>query len=305
LSYAELERFYKSLVTRARRHGITCAITSGMACVAFGVSETTKDCDLLCVPDSTEKLLDLLSKTTLKNRFPKYRGGFSAPLDTRWLRGGWTSHFAWETVGAEAYLDVFGIAPRASSSWEAGVHGFYASPHTVAEMKRTNRERDWPLVTALGAQMLRRKDPRGWLHIFDAELLQDLAATTQPPRRLLERRPVLQLAIKADSRLRAALHGELQFWHELDRARLQIYQRAVRPYWRALRASREAQGVGLKVEHETRVRCAVEHLPTNPLADYGISRMISEARESAAQFVNPSALQWLPDVTDHFNVQET
>ena len=36
LSYAELEKFYEGLVARARRQGISCAITSGMACVAFG-----------------------------------------------------------------------------------------------------------------------------------------------------------------------------------------------------------------------------------------------------------------------------
>jgi hypothetical protein len=51
LSYAELEQFYEGLVSRARSRGITCAITSGMACVSFGVSEATKDCDLLCSPD--------------------------------------------------------------------------------------------------------------------------------------------------------------------------------------------------------------------------------------------------------------
>src|SRR5665213_1307374 len=42
-SYAELEEFYEGLVARARRRGIACAITSGMACVAFGVSAATKD----------------------------------------------------------------------------------------------------------------------------------------------------------------------------------------------------------------------------------------------------------------------
>jgi len=41
-SYTELERFYEGLVARARSRGIGCAITSGMACVAFGVSEATK-----------------------------------------------------------------------------------------------------------------------------------------------------------------------------------------------------------------------------------------------------------------------
>jgi hypothetical protein len=31
------------------------------------------------------------------------------------LRGGWTSHFVWDAAGAEAYLDIFGVAPRGSS----------------------------------------------------------------------------------------------------------------------------------------------------------------------------------------------
>jgi cysteine synthase len=47
LSYAELEQFYEGLVARARRRGIVCGITSGMACVAYGVTQATQDCDLL------------------------------------------------------------------------------------------------------------------------------------------------------------------------------------------------------------------------------------------------------------------
>ena len=47
LSYAELEKFYEGLVARARRRGIACAITSGMACVAYGVAQATRDCDLV------------------------------------------------------------------------------------------------------------------------------------------------------------------------------------------------------------------------------------------------------------------
>jgi hypothetical protein len=38
LSFAELERFYEGLVTKARGQGITCAITSGMACVEYGIA---------------------------------------------------------------------------------------------------------------------------------------------------------------------------------------------------------------------------------------------------------------------------
>ena len=63
LSYAELEQFYEGLVARARRRGIACAITSGMACVAFGVAQATQDCDLLCAPEAAGKFLDLLERS--------------------------------------------------------------------------------------------------------------------------------------------------------------------------------------------------------------------------------------------------
>jgi hypothetical protein len=303
LSFVELERFYQRLVTKARGQGITCAITSGMACVEFGVAETTKDCDLLCTPQTCSKLLDLLSGASLEGHLPAYRGHLAAPLDERWLRGGWTSHFAWNAPGAEAYLDVFGVAPRSSAPWEKELEGFCASRHTVAEMKRTNREKDWPYATALGAQMIEAGDARGWLHIFDTDLLLALARIARPPVSFIKRRPVLGLAVKGDSRLRSALHAEVQFWHELDRVRLGIYQKAVRPYMRAVTRTPLLAGMALAAQHEARVRCAKEHLPLNPLVDYGVIRLIENARSAVAGLVNPSALEWLPDVRQHFKVE--
>lgn len=152
--------------------------------------------------------------------------------------------------------------------------------------------------------MLQAKDVRGWLHIYDAELLRDLTRAASPPPHLLEQRPVLELATKDDPRLRAALHGEIQFWHELDRVRLRIYQRAVRPYWQTLKRSRLSRSAGLAVQHEMRIRCAEKRLPMDPLAEYGVGRMITEARDAVAQLVNPSALKWLPDVSGHFRLTE-
>jgi hypothetical protein len=304
LSFAELEIFYHNLVTRARDRGVTCAITSGMACVTFGVAATTKDCDLLCAPGAARHLFDLLCETVLAGRVPSYRGNLSAPLDERWLRGGWTSHFVWDAGDAEAYLDVFGVPPRGSSPWEDELHGFYVSRHTVAEMKRTNRERDWPYATALGAQMLEAGDERGWLHIFDEPLLLSLIKTTVPPSHVAKRRPALGLALQSDPRLRAALHAELQFWHELDRIRMGIYQKAARPYLQAVKRARNKLGASLPIQHEVRARCAQAHLPLNPLTDFGVDRMIQQARIGVAELVNPAALPFLPDVRDHFRLPQ-
>jgi hypothetical protein len=169
-------------------------------------------------------------------------------------------------------------------------------------MKRTNREKDWPFVTALGAQMLEAQDARGWLHIYDENLLRTFGRASPAPTELLKRRPILELAVANDPRLRAVLHAEVQFWHELDRARLRIYEKAVRPYMMAVRKARVPAGTALATQHEIRVRCAENHLPPNPLHDYGIERMIAEAREALGEMAQPSTLAWLPDVREQFRV---
>jgi hypothetical protein len=119
IPYAELEEFLCFLVARAQSHGILCATTSGMACVRFGVAVTTTGSSI-----------------------------------ARWMRGGWTSHLTWKTKPEETCLDVFGIAPRGSSLWEVQLAGIYARYHVVAEMKRTNREKEWPFATSPGGAML-------------------------------------------------------------------------------------------------------------------------------------------------------
>lgn len=107
-----------------------------------------------------------------------------------------------------------------------------------------------------------------------------------------------------DPQRRPALHAEVQLWHELDRARLDIYQKAVRPYLKAVNRADVSPEADLAVQHQARVRCAERHLPMNPVADFGVVRLIGEAREAVGRLVNPAALGWLPDVRDHFKILE-
>jgi len=302
LSYAELEQFYEGLVSRARSRGITCAITSGLACVAFGVAQTTKDCDLLCAPDAAGEFFKLLGEASLGGQMPSYRGHLTPPLDSRWLRGGWTSHFVWDTPGLEAYLDIFGVAPRGSSPWEAEVQGFYAGLHTVAEMKRTNREKDWPFATALGVKLLEAGDPRGWLHLFNYDVLVQTARKLRCPAAMIALRPALALLVEADERLELALKGEIEFWNRLDELRVKVYERAVRPYMLAVKRDPRSSAPPLAVQHECRLEHAGQVLAVSPLRQYGIERLIGEAQARAARFLHPGALRWLPDAGKCFNL---
>ncbi len=300
VSQAELDRFYENLVSTVQANGGVCAITSGMACVEYGVAQSTKDCDVLCTAESIQGLFAVLTTAEFCGVRCVYRGNISPPLDARWLRGGWTSHFVWKRGDAEAYLDVFCVAPRGSTRWEQELAGLYVHPHTVAEMKRTDRIKDWPFTTALGTKMLEAGDARGWLHLFDEDVLRQTATQRECPDDIRRRRPILKLAFDGDRRLGPALRNEIHFWHELDHARIRVYEQAVRPYLSAVRKEQLRNETDLTVQHAIRLKCAEEHLVVNPLAVYGINRLIAEATDGVRQSSGETWLSWLPDVHENF-----
>ena len=302
ISYAKLEEFYEGLVSRLREEGVVCAITSGMACVHYGIAETTKDCDLLCHPVSFQTLLALLAETRPAGETCHYRGNISPPLDARWHRGGWTSHFQWDTQPDVMTLDVFGHALRESTPWPRDVFGLYAGPNTVAAMKRTNRDKDWAFITALGERMLEAEDERGWLHIFDAVTLARLFSQYPCPPEMAARRPAIRLALENHPHTAGALNAERKLWEELDRVRIRVLEGHLRPYVSAVRKARAGTALALRDDHAIRIECAITHLPENPLKHYGVQRHLDEAKAALLQsgLVPEAALAWLPDVMLYF-----
>ncbi len=169
-------------------------------------------------------------------------------------------------------------------------------------MKRTNRDKDWTFITALGVRMVESDDDRGWLHVFTPEALAELSLDYACPPELAVRRPALQLALKGDPRAAGALNAERKFWEELDRRRIQILERHLRPYFSAVRKSRFERKLSLLEDHGLRVDCATRHLPPNPLKDYGVQKLIDEAKEALVDtgLIPVSGLTWLPDVRIYF-----
>ena len=300
IPYAGFEAFFTGLVATAQSHGIVCGITSDMACVHFGVAATTKDCDVLCAPGQAEEFRALIAETSLQGLLPNYRGNISPPLDARWMRGGWTAHFTWKTKPEETCLDIFGIAPRGSSPWEAEIQQLYASQHTVAEMKLTNRNQDWPFVTALGIKLLGAGDIRRCLHLYSVEALTKAMRTNQIPGWIFEARPALRLASTGDDRLEAALQTEQIFWHRLDACRIRVHEHALRPYVNAVRKAIARRPMPLAEFHAIRLDCASRHLPPSPLTTHGLAQLVNEAREATAKSVHSSLMEWLPKAMDHF-----
>lgn len=298
---AERQIFYEDLVRGLRDQGVVCGITSGLACVHFDLAQNTKDCDLLCHPSAFGRLIDTLAAMPALSQPCRYRGHLSPPLDWQWHAGGWTSHFQWGAGPEAVTLDVFGQALRGSAPWTAELSGLYVSPHVVAEMKRTNRDKDWPYITLLGERLIEQGDPRGWLHIYEADTLRRLARLETVPAAMVVRRPVLRLVLAGEKDLLVpALSAERLFWSELDRLRIEVYRRALRPYTVAVIRSREPDGQPLRDQHENRVRCAREALRRSPLVEHGIGRHIEQARSAVARLVRPEILDWLPDISPHY-----
>lgn len=296
-----LHCFYEDLVRGLRDRGVLCGITSGLACVHFQVAESTKDCDLLCHDSDFGTLLQILGDTVLDGHPCSYRGHLTPPLDALWHRGGWTSHFQWGTGPEAVTLDVFGRALRGSSRWEHELLGIYVSPHVVSEMKRTNRDKDWPFITSLGELLLESGDPRGWLHLYDVDALRLSLRSQQPPPEVIERRPLLQLALRNDALLEAALVAERQLWSQLDRIRIEVYRRALKPYNLAVIRAGISTEASLADQHQARLACARTSLRAAPLLDYGIERLVAEARAATERNVRPEAMAWLPDLRANFN----
>jgi hypothetical protein len=297
-----LDKFYHGLLRRLRRLGVPCAITGGLACVEFGVVEHTEDCDLVFAPAAAGTLLATLAATKFAGCGCHYRGALSAPLAQPWLAGGWTCHFFWgEGAGENPFLDVFGVPPRVTGSWQRRVRGIFADRQTVAEMKRTRRRKDWDQATALGLQLLKAGHAEGWLHIFDAEVLLQLAETVACTIRLQRRRPVLRLALAKDRRLDRAVQMEVEFWSHLDRLRLKVYESMGRQYALAVMKHPQLKDAPFREQHERRLELAEQLLPKHPLREHGVERLIAEAREATLAGLDPALAEWLPEVGLHFS----
>ncbi len=301
----ELHEYFENMVRTLRAKGVLCAITSGLACVHYGIAESTQDCDLLCHTSSFPVLLDYLSETSIDGQPCQYRGNISPPLDARWHKGGWTSHFEWDLGAGKVRLDVFGSALREATPWADDLHGFYAGMQVVAWMKRTDRDKDWPFITSLGEQLLLRNDPRGWLHVYDEEALNGYLKRVPIPDELLEKRPALRLLQSGHPDLRFALKAEREFWQELDRLRIRILRRALRPFVVAMARRSHADSANLTEAHAERVAVADSKLDPNPLRTYGIDRYLKEARENTVQFIHPRIVEYLPDLAEHFQTLQS
>ena len=115
--------FYRSFRALLSARAIPGVLTSGMACVEYGLQQNTKDTDWIVDPTDSGALVALFGElergVSGGNWRVSYRGLFGAPLDAEYMSGGWTSHLAAFDApeSAERHLDFFGRPPRVGDAW--------------------------------------------------------------------------------------------------------------------------------------------------------------------------------------------
>ena len=286
--------WFRELADEIRNTGTPAEITSGLACVHHRLAEVTKDRDIWIPATSLAVFKHLVLIRQWQGNQAVYRSALSVPLDARWLNGGWSAHMVWEGH-PRAQVDVFGRMPRILQHDSRDV---YSDEETLARVKMTRREKDWPTVHALGERLITKGDPRGLLFLQRADSLFAAKERCSPEQWAgqAKDRPLLDCfdgAIQG-TMLAAHLRTEQTFWRQLDHHRMESYREAGKNYAKA--AHKLLNTVSTFAEQDVILTgLAEELLPTQPL-DHKADGITSAASEDALANVDPSRFNpsWLP-----------
>ncbi|MBE7501813.1 MAG: hypothetical protein HS113_16220 [Verrucomicrobiales bacterium] len=288
--------FLKIFAGQLRSAGIPFAITSGMACVHYGLQQNTKDSDWIIPADALERLRELLAK--LEGELPpwrvSYRQIFGAPLDAEYMQHGWTSHLTvWDNAASvEHKVDIFSKPPRVQAhEIEADSDG-WVTRHVVAQMKRTDRDKDWPILHGLGQQLWERNNPLGLLHLTRPDALTTAWQTCPDEVRspLAARRPLLRVLDAAPPPPRPQLERwlllERMVWERVNQARYDRFTRAWKRFHRQWRGDEDWDWPNAEpfwLQHRYLADAVRRHqLPPDPLAGLRPEQLVAAALEEVA-----------------------
>ncbi len=148
-----MKNLYFDLTEEFNAEGIVAVLASGQAVVYYRISLMSKDGDWILreTPEACQRVLAVLER-----HGARYRLG--APLDVRWLAGGWSSHFELtDPEGRRIRCDFVTRPPRVAPEELPGL--FEAERRMEAlqvvgiepliRMKQTQRAKDYPIIGEL------------------------------------------------------------------------------------------------------------------------------------------------------------
>lgn len=253
-----MENPYLKLHKEFRKAGADVLLSSGQACVVFGIAAFSKDGDWI-VREKRRTCAAVLK--VLSAHEATYRLG--APMDPGWLRSGLTSHFEFKTSdGFRMRTDFCSRPPRVPDverMWKRAVRAGdidLVDVQSLVQLKQTRRVRDYSMVGALAEVAgLDGDAPELALnYLQDYELLSRAvrrwpgnaaACAREAVRLLLTKAPranvVAAIAIEQDARMQE------------DQARIEALQRRFARYSREfakLRMRWRREGSSLPQQHE-------------------------------------------------------
>ena len=213
-------------------HGrVRAMISSGQAVVLHKLAIMSKDGDWILREDAEAMAHVLL---VLSRHGATYR--FGAPLDERWLCGGWSAHLQYEDGPFRVRTDFVTRPPRLSpdalaAAWAVGER---QSPPVIgirelAELKKTNREKDYAVIGELARRI---SDVSGqFLLSRSARDLMRLAESYPMEwKRACIERPLLGRVADGLDAMETALDAERRELMRANERRLKTYLDAARDW---------------------------------------------------------------------------
>ncbi len=261
---------YLDLTNEFNVGGLRAILSSGQAVVLHRLALASKDGDWI-VREDEPSLEHILS--VLESYGARYRLG--APLDRRWMQGGWSAHFEFNRDGSRIRCDFVSHPPRLDVEDLAGLwleqergNPDFPVPtidaRRLAHLKATQRDRDYPFIGELARRMPQLRDQFLWSRSA-RDLMRLAYQHPDTVTSLLAQRPLLA-QIEAGRRvLERALDEERRDMAEADEIRLAAYLRSAKLWnenWPPL--SRQLIGLPLSQAHRIMVESAEKLLPGAP-----------------------------------------
>jgi hypothetical protein len=259
-----VENPYFRLHKEFKMAGADVLLSSGQACVVFGIAAFSKDGDWI-VRENNRTCAAVLK--VLSSHEATYRLG--VPLDPLWLRLGLTSHFEFKTSdGLRMRTDFCSRPPRVPDvemMWKRAVRSVdidLVDVQSLVQLKQTRRVRDYSMVGALAEVAgLDGNSPELALnYLQDYELLSKAVHKWPKDAEACTRTAVELLLAKASrASVVAAIAIEQDARMQKDQARIKALQKRFGRYAREfsrLRTVWRREGSTLPQEHKQLLRAA-------------------------------------------------
>ena len=254
---------YVDLTKRFNIGRLRAILSSGQAVVLHRLAIMSKDGDWIVRSD--DEALDHILRT-LDEYGARYR--FGAPFDKSWFEGGWSSHFEFMLDGLRVRTDFVSKPPRIQAArlaeiWiEEEKREFpFIDLVDLAELKKTNREKDYAVIGELSRKM--KSFPEKVRYSRSArELLDFLKNGPDIVISVLEQRGITRDALKDVESLETALDAERRKLMHANENRLLKYVNAAKVWseiWKDV--EKETEGLSLTNAHKIIVQRAEGVLP--------------------------------------------